>query len=159
MADVIVNLQELESPAWSDVEQQNARTLADFVQLLMNEHDFEQVRERFSSGTYVQHNRAIPDGIDGLTDYVSGLVKRFPDYSYDVRHIVASGDLVVFHSHVTLRKAHRGNQKKGFIIIDMWRVVNGEIANHWDAIQPLDLTARLITLFGGGRVRNTNGIY
>ena len=32
MADVMVNHQELESPEWSDVERENARTLAEFVE-------------------------------------------------------------------------------------------------------------------------------
>ena len=159
MADVTVDFAALERPEWSEPERKNAQTIAEFVQLLMNEHDFDQVRDRFSTGTYVQHNRAIPDGIDGLTGYVARLVKRFPGYSYDVRQILASGDRVVFHSHVTLRAAHRGNQKKGFVVFDMWKLEDGRIANHWDALQPLDLMARLITLFGGGRTRNDNGIY
>ncbi len=159
MANATVDFQTLERPEWSEIERVNAQTVAEFVQLLMNDHDFDQVRDRYSTDSYVQHNRAIPDGIDGLTNYVARLVKRFPDYSYDVRHIVASGDRVVFHSHATLRAAHRGNQKKGFIIFDMWKLDEGRIANHWDALQPLDLTSRLITLLGGGRIRNANGIY
>ena len=159
MANPEVNFQALERAEWSDTERSNARTMSEFVQLLMNDHDFAQVRERFSTGTYIQHNRAIPDGIDGLTDYVAGLAKRFPDYSYDVRRIVASGELVVFHSHATLKATHRGNQKKGFIIFDTWKLENGEIVDHWDALQPLDVFARLVTLLGGGRIRNDNGIY
>ena len=144
---------------WSEIENGNARRVHRFLELLMNDHDFDQVRERFGTGTYVQHNRGIPDGIDGLTDYVAGLVKRFPGYSYDVRQIMASGDRVVFHSHATLRESHRGDQKKGFIIFDMWKVEDGQIANHWDALQPLDFMSRLISFVGGGRIRNTNGIY
>ena len=159
MTSPTVDFPALEQHEWTDAERTNARTIAEFVQLLMNDHDFAQVRERFSTGSYVQHNRAIPDGIDGLTDYVARLVKRFPDYSYDVRQILSSGDRVVFHSHATLRAAHRGNQKKGFIIFDMWRLENGQIADHWDALQPLDVMSRLITLLGGGRIRNDNGIH
>ena len=159
MTSPTVDFSALERDDWTATERDNARTVAEFVQLLMNDHDFDQVRERFSTGAYVQHNRAIPDGIDGLISYVSRLVKRFPDYSYDVRQIIASGDRVVFHSHSTLKAAHRGNQKKGFIIFDMWKLDEGQIANHWDALQPLDFTSRLITLLGGGRIRNDNGIY
>lgn len=159
MSNAKVDFQALERPEWSEAERKNAQTIAEFVQLLMNEHDFDQVRDRFSTDSYVQHNRAIPDGIDGLTNYVARIAKRFPDYSYDVRHILVSGDRVVFRSHVTLRAAHRGNQKKGFVVFDMWKLEDGRIANHWDALQPLDFTSRLITLLGGGRIRNDNGIY
>ena len=150
MADVVVDFEALERPHWSDGERANAQTVAQFVQLLMNDHAFDKVLERYSTDTYVQHNRAIPDGIDGLVGYVARLVKRFPDYSYDVRQVVPSGDRVVFHSHATLRRRDRGNQKKGFIIFDMWKVDDGRIANHWDALQPLDVTSRLIAFVGGG---------
>ena len=159
MAIPTVPFEALAQPDWSELEHANARTMADFVQLLMNEHDFDAVRQRFSTGTYVQHNRGIPDGIDGLTAYVERLVRRYPEYSYDVRRIVSSGDLVVFHSHATLRAAHRGQHDKGFVIFDMWRVIDGKINNHWDALQPLDLGARLITLVAGGQVENSNGLY
>jgi len=154
-----IDLGALDSPTWNETERSNVRTMAEFVQLLMNNHDFDAVREGFSTGTYIQHNRSIPDGIDGLIGYVGQLVKRFPDYSYDVRQIVASGDVVIFHSHATLKVEHRGDESKGFNIFDMWRLEEGKIADHWDSLQALDFSARLITLTGGGKVRNTNGVF
>ena len=158
MANPTVQLDDLRQAHWTESEARNAETMADFVQLLMNEHDFDQVRDKHPHPGYVQHNRAIPDGIPGLIGYVSQLVKRFPDYSYDVLQIVSSGDRVVFHSHVTLNEKHRGDHSKGFIIFDMWKVVDGQILGHWDALQPLDLSMRVFSAINGGRVRNQNGI-
>ncbi len=159
MTAATIDLAALDNPTWDETERSNVRTMADFVQLLMNDHDFDAVRERFSTGTYVQHNRSIPDGIDGLIGYVSQLVKRFPDYSYDVRQIVASGDRVIFHSHATLKSEHRGDESRGFNIFDMWRLEDGKIANHWDSLQALDFSSRLIALAGGGRIKNDNGVF
>ncbi len=159
MATLTIELSELQRPTWSPEEEANAALVADFVGLLMNEHDFDEVRRRFGSGDYVQHNHGIADGIEGVLETIGDLVKRFPDYGYDVKHIAVDGDMVILHSHATLRKAHRGNPRKGFNITDRWRVVDGELVEHWDSIQPIDLFGRFYTLMTGGKVRNDNGTY
>ncbi len=154
-----IEMDSLQRPTWSPEEAANAVLVADLVRLLMNEHDFEAVRQRFGSGDYVQHNHSIADGIEGVIKTVGDLVKRFPDYAYDVKHVFVDGDMVIFHSHATLRTSHRGNPRKGFNITDRWRVVDGEIVEHWDSIQPIDLFARFYVLVSGGKVRNANGTY
>ena len=159
MSPLTIDLNDLRRPTWSPEEEANVELVADFVGLLMNEHDFEAVRARYGSSNYVQHNHGIPDGIEGVLETVGTLVKRFPDYTYDVKHILADGDIVTLHSHATLRKAHRGNQRKGFNITDRWRVADGKIVEHWDSVQPIDLFARVYVLLTGGRVRNDNGSY
>ncbi len=159
MEPLSIDVEALRRPSWSPAEAANAALVADFVQLLMNEHDFAALEDRFGGGAYRQHNHGIRDGLDGVIETVGGLVKRFPEYAYDVKHILVDDDVVVFHSHATLRAAHRGNDRKGFNITDRWRVQNGELVEHWDSIQPMDLFARCYVLLTGGRVRNNNGSY
>ena len=154
-----IELNDLRRSSWSPEEAANAELVVDFVRLLMNEHDFEKLRVCYGSGAYTQHNHGIADGIEGVIKTVSDLVKRFPEYSYDVKHVLVDDDIVTLHSHATLRASHRGNQRKGFNITDRWRVVDGEIVEHWDSIQPIDLFGRVYALFTGGRVRNDNGTY
>ncbi|MEM1057585.1 MAG: nuclear transport factor 2 family protein [Bacteroidota bacterium] len=154
-----VDLAALRRPHWSEEEQRNVAIVADFVQHLMNEHDFDYVLRTFGTHPYVQHSRGIPDGMDGLVGFVRQFVKRFPDYSYDVKHIFADGDTVTFHSHVTPRKSQRGDDTKGFNIIDTWRLEDGRIADHWDAIQPLDGFMRFYLWVAGGAIRNANGVF
>ncbi len=159
METLTVDVQHLERPNWSPEERANVELVADFVRLLMNEHDFDALRSRFASSSYTQHNHGIADGIDGVLKTVGDLVKRFPEYTYDVKHIAVDGDVVVLHSHATLRASHRGNDRKGFNIIDRWRIVDGAIVEHWDAVQPIDTFGRFYAMLGGGRVRNNNGTY
>ena len=159
MDTLSIEVEHLRRPTWSPEDHANAELVADFVRLLMNEHDFDAVRERYGSGAYVQHNHGIADGLEGVLRTVGDLVSRFPDYGYDVKHILVDGDIVTFHSHATLKASHRGNPRKGFNITDRWRVADGEIVEHWDSIQPIDLFARLYTLVSGGKVRNDNGTY
>ncbi len=142
---------------WSETENGNARRVHRFLELLMNDHDFDGVRREFGGSPYTQHNRTMRDGLDGVLEAVGGIVKRFPEYSYDIRQIVASGDRVIVFSHATMRASHRGDDTKGFIIFDMWRVEDGVLVEHWDSLQALDLPMRMLMTASGGRVRNDNG--
>lgn len=147
---------ELKQDHWTDHETENAALVVDFFQRLMNEHDFDYTLRTFETGSYIQHNRAIPPEISGLLGYVRSLTKRFPDYSYDVKRIISSGDLVVLHSHVTLKAPHRGNERKGFIITDTFRLEGGKLREHWDAMQAIDLFTRFLMLLTGGTIANSN---
>ena len=97
--------------------------------------------------------------MEALVDYVSTFAKRFPEYTYDVKRVHADGDTVTFHSHATVRAAHRGDDTKGLNIIDTWRLDNGQVVEHWDAVQPLDGLMRFYALLNGGTIRNQNGVY
>jgi predicted SnoaL-like aldol condensation-catalyzing enzyme len=141
---------------WTPEEKENVSVVVDFFQHLMNEHDFEYTLKNYGGGSYVQHNRAIPNEISGLVGYVKNMTKRFPEYSFDVKRISADGEYVVMHSHTTLKAKHRGNEKKGFIITDTFRLKDGKLAEHWDAIQPIDAFTRFLFLMIGGRVENSN---
>ncbi|MEO0543901.1 MAG: nuclear transport factor 2 family protein [Pseudomonadota bacterium] len=152
----VISIEDHVQEHWTDEEKGKVSLVIDFFQNLMNKHDFDYTLKTYGSGAYVQHNRAIADQVSGVVDYVKALVGRFPEYGYDAKFIVASGDRVVVHSHVTLRAAHRGNDRKGFIITDTFRIEDGKLAEHWDAIQPIDFFARFIVLLTGGTVANGN---
>ena len=151
-----IDFNKLQRTHWSNEESNNVKTVVDFFQHLMNEHDFEYTLEKHGDASYLQHNRAIPNGITGLVGYVKDMTKRFPEYSFDVKKAYADGDTVVLHSHCTMKAKHRGNEKKGFIITDTFRLENGKLAEHWDAIQPIDFFTRLLILLTGGTVANDN---
>ncbi len=141
---------------WTQQEKDNVAVVLDFFQHLMNEHDFEYTLHTYGGGTYLQHNRAIPNEIEGLVGYVKTMVKRFPEYAFDVKMVFADGEHVILHSHTTMKAEHRGNEKKGFIITDTFRLKDGKLAEHWDAIQPIDFFSRLLMMVTGGKTGNNN---
>lgn len=141
---------------WTKQETENVKVVVDFFQHLMNEHDFDYTLKKYGEGSYTQHNRAIPNEISGLIGYVKTLTQRFPEYSFDVKRIFADGDFVLLHSHTTMRAKHRGDEKKGFIITDTFRLKDGKLVEHWDAIQPIDTFSRLLFLVTGGSIENNN---
>ena len=154
-----IDFDSLKKDSWSNQEVENVKFVIDFIQHLMNEHDFDYVSKTFGNQYYLQHNRSIPDGMDALIKYVKDFANKFPEYTYDVKHIYADGDFVIFHSQATIKAKDRGNDKKGLNIIDTWKIENGNIVEHWDALQPMDGFMRFYNLLVGGKTQNRNGVY
>ncbi|MEO0472096.1 MAG: nuclear transport factor 2 family protein [Bacteroidota bacterium] len=159
METIQIRFDQHQKSHWTDQETKNVRLLIDFVQQLMNNHDFEQVLKEFNNSRYRQHNRSIPDGMEALVKYVADFAKRYPDYTYDVKHIHADGDIVIFHSHITTSKKDRGDDSKGINVSDTWRVENGQIVEHWDSLQPINGFLRFLFWVIGGKVANRNGVF
>ena len=156
---VEINFEGLKKSSWDQHELENAKIITDFVQNLMNNHNFDYILSRYNDSAYTQHNRNLPDKISGLVGFLTEFVEDYPEYSYDVKHIYVDGDYVIFHSHATLKKEDRGNDTKGMNIIDTWRLEDGRIVEHWDSIQALDGFMRFYSLLSGGTIRNDNGVF
>ena len=159
MEKLKIDFDALKRDNWSEQESKNAALVLDFIQHLMNDHDFDYILEKFDKGEYIQHNRSMPNGVKGVVEYVRKFVKRFPDFTYDVKHVHADGQFVIVHSHSTSNKKDRGNAQKGFNIIDKWKIEDAKLVEHWDAIQAIDGFMRLYSWVAGGGSKNSNTLF
>ncbi|WP_295891479.1 nuclear transport factor 2 family protein [uncultured Vibrio sp.] len=159
MSNPMINKTSLVKPHWNQDDVNNAEAVLEFVQLLMNDHNFNAITDRYKGKPYKQHNRNIADNIEGVVKAVGDLVKNAPEFSYDVKQVHVDGEHVILHSHATLKKAHRGDDSQGLNIMDSWKVVDGKLVEHWDAVQGISGSMRLYGLFTGGKVRNDNGVF
>ncbi len=91
---------------------------------------------RYMGSRYTQHNPQAPDGPDGFIGYVNGFKAQFPEMSYDVKRVIAEGDLVVLHGHMKMSPDDRGSA-----VVDIFRLEDGKIVEHWDVLQPVPETA------------------
>ena len=127
--------------SYADSEGHSARTAAtraiitEFARLFYLERDVRAAFETFVAPDYIQHNPGITDGRDAA---VAALVPMFadPDFHADLKRVLADGDYGVIHLH-----GYRGDQRGG-AVMDLYRVDDGKIAEHWDVIQPIPETAR-----------------
>src|ERR1700733_1578429 len=83
--------------------------------------------ERFWSPNYIQHSAHIPPGREGLFAFIKGAPE---DLHYENGLTVANGDCVLLHG----RFSGLG-RPVNWIVVDIVRLENGQLAEHWDVIQ------------------------
>ena len=68
MKTIKIDLDKLKKDHWTEEENKNVKLLIDFIQSLMNNHDYDYVRSTFGNQKYLQHNRGIADGFENCAD-------------------------------------------------------------------------------------------
>ena len=91
------------------------------------------VLDHLFSGDYRQHNPLIPNGPAAIKALLGNLS---PDFKYEPGLVMADGDYVSIHGR------YIGWGPKPVIAVDIFRVANGKIAEHWDVMQEEVLAAQ-----------------
>ncbi len=84
------------------------------------------VVDRLFSPDYRQHNPQIPNGSAAIKGLLGNLSR---DFKYEPGLVMADGNYVSIHGRYT------GWGPKPMIAVDIFRVANGKIAEHWDVMQ------------------------
>ena len=108
------------------IEEKNKAFVLEAFETLFNKRDY-AAAERFWSSNYIQHSAHIPPGRQGLFALVKGVPENF---RYENGLTVANGDYVLLHG----RFSNIG-QPVNWIVVDIVRLENGQLAEHWDVIQ------------------------
>jgi len=107
-------------------EEQNKSLVLTAFETLFNKKDY-ATAERYWSPNYIQHSSRVPPGRYGLFT----MVKSGPTtLKYEHGLIVADGDFVMVHG----RYSNIG-LPVNWIVVDILKIVNGVLAEHWDVIQ------------------------
>lgn len=112
-----------------EAEEANRALVTEFYNQFFNEHETEQ-SSRVLAEDYIQHNPGVPDGKTPFVDYFAGYFQENPDYQSEIVRNAADGDLVWLHVHST-----NGEEDRGESVVDIFRVEQGKIVEHWDVIQ------------------------
>ena len=109
----------------NNAEWNKARVLEAF-DTLFNQRDY-TAAERFWSPRYIQHSAHIAPGRDGLFN----LIRSAPaQLRYEHGLILAGGDHVMVHGRFT-----GTGLPAPWIAVDIVRLENGLLAEHWDVLQ------------------------
>jgi predicted SnoaL-like aldol condensation-catalyzing enzyme len=119
----------------SDPER-NKQAAAEYVDLAFNQGRPEEAAERYQGPMYIQHNPMAADGAEPFIAFVKSFKTEFPESRYEIKRMIAEGDLVVIHAHVT-----NSPDDRGVAVVDILRYENGRAVEHWDVIQPIPETA------------------
>ena len=107
-------------------EEKNKNFVLEAFDTLFNKRDY-AAAERFWSPDYIQHSAYIAPGREGLFDLVKA---AHAEFRYENGLAVASGDYVVLHGRFSGFGA-----PVAWIVVDIVRIENGQLAEHWDVIQ------------------------
>ena len=83
------------------------------------------VVEQYFGANYKQHNPVIPDGPSAIAKMIPTLTAL----TYEPGMAVADGDLVMVHGRYT------GWGPKPMVAVDIFRVTDGKVVEHWDVMQ------------------------
>ena len=103
---------------------------------------------------YIQHNH-LGNGREPVKKMVGALRRGFPDLKVVAEDVVAEGDRVV--ARVTITGTHQGRfmgiepTGKPMTIrsVDIWRVEDGQLKEHWDVVDRLEFMQQLGLVRGG----------
>lgn len=127
----------------SEIEK-NKKLVETLCTTVFQKHDFSRLNE-IMRDDYIQHNEDVPQGRTGFKEFFEQMFKAMPDFNYTIKKIVAEGDTVMMYSTTTathlgewLGNPPTGNKLK-FDVVDIFRIENGKIAEHWDVADTLKL--------------------
>ncbi len=127
----------------------NKELVASFVDAVFVNHDLGSP-DRFMTEGYIQHNPDVPQGKAGFIEFFKTTFAAMPDFHYTVKKIVADEDQVWVYS--TTSATHTGGawldmpatgNVLHFDVVDMFRIEDGKIAEHWDVADTLSLFSQL----------------
>ncbi len=110
----------------------NKKLVLDFYSMLFEKRQVKEAFDMFVSPDYIQHNPSIPNGTAPDIAFLTEKFKNNPGSTNEVKRAVAEEDLVVLHVLSRLNPADRGRA-----IVDIFRVKDNKIVEHWDVIQPV----------------------
>ena len=116
----------------TDVTPDAKRVVLDFFDLAFVQREPAQAAERYLGTTYTQHNPTAPDGAEVFPTLIGGLFAQAPEASFHLKRAIAEDDYVVLHYNLQMFPGDLGQA-----VVDIFRVKDGRIVEHWDVMQPV----------------------
>jgi len=120
----------------NDQLEANKRIVREWQDLAINQRKPEEAVTKYLGAYYRQHNPSALDGPEPFIGFVKRFAQTYPDFRMETKRIIAEGDYVVLHSHMIRKPGDRG-----MAIVDIFRLENGKIVEHWDVVQEVPETS------------------
>ena len=105
-------------------------------QELFGDHDLGAL-DRYWARNYIQHNPYMADGTEAVKQYLGKIgILQGPKFKVEFLRVAAEGDLVF----VQTRRPKMGDNPE-MAIVDIFRIEQGRIAEHWDVMQAVPVDA------------------
>ncbi|MBE1587171.1 nuclear transport factor 2 family protein [Nonomuraea angiospora] len=79
---------------------------------------------------FVEHSPGNPSGRDAFVEFIASA--PVAGAKLDLKRVIAEDDHVMLHYHMV-----PPGDGRGIAVVDIWRMVDGRIVEHWDVVQPV----------------------
>lgn len=86
--------------------------------------------DRYIAPEYLQHSSLAEPSVAALKGFLDRVRAESPDAVQTIHRSFVDGDHVITHTHVV-----RWSGDPGLAVVDIFRVADGLIVEHWDVIQ------------------------
>jgi predicted SnoaL-like aldol condensation-catalyzing enzyme len=107
----------------------NREIIEEFARLFYREGAVHEAFEKYVHPAYIQHNPGIPDGRENAIERLAPMWRR-PGFTTEVLRILVDGDFAALHI-----RADNGPGQTRAAVMDLYRLQDGLIVEHWDVIQ------------------------
>ena len=113
--------------------ERNRQVVREFYELAFERKRPVEAAQRFFGDRYIQHNPFVADGIEGFTAFFEGSAeRRRDDYRQRILRVIADEELVAVHATI-----HRSVDDRGIVLVDIFRLEDGKIVEHWDVYKDI----------------------
>ena len=114
----------------------NKKIVREFYEQVFIQHHTKEAAEKYLTPSYIQHNPNVATGRQPFVDFFIPFFAKNPEARAEIKRIIAEGDLVTLHVHSKINSKDRGRA-----VVDIFRVENGKIVEHWDVMQAVPETS------------------
>lgn len=112
------------------MSEKNKEVIRKFYQEFFNDHIVESA-DRYVREDYIQHNPGVAQGREALKSAFGEKFLEHPEFHLNIQMMVAEEDMVA----VYLKNVDpQGNTLCR--VVDIYRLEDGMLAEHWDVLQP-----------------------
>ena len=112
------------------MQEKNKEVVRALYKEFFNEHIVESA-DKYVREDYIQHNPGVDQGREALKRAFAQKFIEHPDFALEIKMMLAEGDMVwVYLKNVD----PEGNTKAR--VVDIYRIEDGMLAEHWDVLMP-----------------------
>ncbi|WP_433192500.1 nuclear transport factor 2 family protein [Nocardia sp. CA-107356] len=79
---------------------------------------------------FIEHSPGNPSGRDAFIEFIAN--SPVAKARLEIKRVITDDDYAVVHYHMI-----PADDVRGIAVVDIWRLVDGVITEHWDVVQPI----------------------
>lgn len=108
----------------------NKEVIKAFYQEFFNDHIVEAA-DKYVREDYIQHNPGVGQGREALKEAFAEKFIAHPEFHLEIKMLIEEDNMVAVYL-----KSVNPDGSTNTRVVDIYRLVDGKLAEHWDVLQP-----------------------